>query len=123
MINFANSLDPDQDQWNVRTDLDGVPKRICRKKYQFSKKNQQIKKQLAKSLVVLTAGYVKLVSVVGLKLFGCWWQLLSSADNLYKQFEPRSGLSGFKLFDTDPERFLEKVNLKKISWRQKKAWS
>ena len=46
------------------------PKEFVGKNFIFQK-NQQMKKQLAKSLVVLTAGYVKLVNVVGLKPFGC----------------------------------------------------
>ena len=42
------------------------------------------------------------------------WGLLSSTDNLCKQFRPRSG-PGSKQFDTDsvPEDFFEKVNSEK----------
>ena len=51
--------------------------------------------------------------------------LVSSADNLCKQFGPRSGatfLSGSKLFDTlmvFPKDFFKKLILKKITRRQK----
>ena len=58
---------------------------------------------------------------------------MSSADNLGKQFGPRSGatkcqaLSGSKLFDTLMvflKQFFKKVDFeKKISRQQKKAWN
>ena len=49
----------------------------------------------------------------------CQWRILSSADNLCKQFGPRSG---FKRFDTDsvPERIFEKVNFEKKSQQMTK---
>ena len=55
-------------------------------------------------------------------------QNLSSADNLFKQFRPRSDptycrtCSGSKLFETDgtSERNFQKVDLKKISTQQKR---
>ena len=56
--------------------------------------------------------------------------LLSSADNLYKQFKPRSGpteclsYSGSKLIDTDsvPERIFSNVNFEKSQQTTTKPW-
>ena len=64
-----------------------------------------------------------------LQLFLCYWQLLSSADNLCKQIGPnqarRRAWSGSKLFDTLmvflKDFFFEKVNLKKNPDEKKHA--
>ena len=103
LITFANSLDPDQARQNVGPDLDPN----CLTLWWYSVKIFLKKDNLKKTQ-----------------------KLLLFADNLCKQFEPRSGpaklraWSGSKLFDTDgiPERFFwKKNNLKKRkkSHRQK----